>query len=127
MDKAAKSMQDARAEQVKEWKQELTSELDQSVQEMMQLAREERALEQKVRAGASNEDRRERAERGGAGRGQGERAAAGRGQEERAAVVTLHARGGRCEGEGVAGDGERDAERGERQAGERTRARRPMR
>ena len=58
MDKAAKSMDDARSEQVKEWKQELTSELDQSVQEMMQLAREERALEQKARNGASPEDRR---------------------------------------------------------------------
>ena len=58
MDKAAKSMQDARSEQVKEWKQELTSELDQSAQEMMQLAREERALEQKARTGASQEERR---------------------------------------------------------------------
>ena len=58
MDKAAKSMEDARADQVKEWKQELTSELDQSVNEMMQLAREERALEQKTRAGASQEERR---------------------------------------------------------------------
>jgi len=58
MDQAAKSMQDARSEQVKEWKQELTSELDQSRQEMMQLAREERSLEQKARNGASTEDRR---------------------------------------------------------------------
>ena len=58
MEQAAKSMQDARSDQVKEWKQELTSELDQSVQEMMQLAREERSLEQKARSGASAEDRR---------------------------------------------------------------------
>ena len=58
MDQAAKSMQEARSEQVKEWKQELTSEFDQSVQEMMQLAREERSLEQKARNGASSEDRR---------------------------------------------------------------------
>jgi hypothetical protein len=58
MDRAAKSMQDARAEQVKEWKQELTSELDRAVQEMMQLAREERSLEQKARSSSSNEDRR---------------------------------------------------------------------
>lgn len=58
MDRAAKSMQDARSEQVKEWKQELTSELDQSVQEMMQLAREERSLEQKARNGASPDERR---------------------------------------------------------------------
>jgi hypothetical protein len=58
MDQAAKSMQDARSEQVKEWKQELTSEIDQSLQEMMQLAREERSLEQKARNGASADDRR---------------------------------------------------------------------
>ena len=58
MDRAAKSMQEARSEQVKEWKQELTSELDQSVQEMMQLAREERSLEQKARNGVSADERR---------------------------------------------------------------------
>lgn len=58
MDRAAKSMQEARSDQVKEWKQELTSELDQSVQEMMQLAREERSLEQKARHGASADERR---------------------------------------------------------------------
>lgn len=58
MDRAAKSMQEARSDQVKEWKQELTSELDQSVQEMMQLAREERSLEQKARNGASADERR---------------------------------------------------------------------
>ena len=58
MDRAATSMREARSEQVKEWKQELTSELDQSVQEMMQLAREERSLEQKARAGSSPDERR---------------------------------------------------------------------
>ena len=58
MDRAAKSMQDARAEQVKEWKKELTSELDQSAQEMMQLAREERSLEQKARNNAQGDERR---------------------------------------------------------------------
>jgi hypothetical protein len=58
MSRAANAMRDARAAQVKEWKKELTSELDQSVQEMMQMAREERALEQKARSGAPNEDRR---------------------------------------------------------------------
>jgi hypothetical protein len=58
MDRAAKAMQDARAEQVKEWKQELTTELDRAVQEMMQLAREERSLEQKARSSSANEDRR---------------------------------------------------------------------
>ena len=58
MEQAAQAMQDARSEQVKEWKKELTSELDRSVQEMLQLAREERALEDKARAGTSPEDRR---------------------------------------------------------------------
>ena len=58
MARAAQSMQDARASQVKAWKQELTSELDRAVQEMLQLAQQERALEQKARGGASNDDRR---------------------------------------------------------------------
>ena len=58
MDRAASSMKEARAEQVKEWKKELTSELDRAVQEMLQLAREERALEQKARGGAPADDRR---------------------------------------------------------------------
>ena len=58
MDRAAQAMQDARSEQVKEWKRELTSELDQSAQEMMQLARQERALADKARAGESPEQRR---------------------------------------------------------------------
>jgi hypothetical protein len=51
-------MQDARESQVNDWKKELTSELDQSVQEMMQLARQERALEQQARGSAQGEDRR---------------------------------------------------------------------
>lgn len=58
MEKAAQAMQDARAAQVKEWKQELTSALDQGVQEMLQLARQERALEQQARSGQKADDRR---------------------------------------------------------------------
>jgi hypothetical protein len=58
MERASKAMREARAAQVKEWKQELTAELDRAVQEMMQLAREERTLEQKIRGGESREDRR---------------------------------------------------------------------
>ncbi|HEV7994173.1 MAG TPA: DUF4175 family protein [Gemmatimonadaceae bacterium] len=58
MQRAGQAMQDARDSQVSEWKKELTSELDQSVQEMMQLARQERALEQQARSGAQGEDRR---------------------------------------------------------------------
>jgi hypothetical protein len=58
MDRASKSMQEARSAQVEEWKRELTQELDQAAQEMMQLARQERALEQQARAGQGNDDRR---------------------------------------------------------------------
>jgi hypothetical protein len=54
MQAAAQSMQDARQAQVADWKKELTSELDQSVQEMMQLSRQERALEQQARGGSQN-------------------------------------------------------------------------
>ena len=58
MQRAAQSMQDAREAQVNDWKKELTSELDQAVQEMMQLARQERALEQQARSGTPGDDRR---------------------------------------------------------------------
>lgn len=58
MERAAQSMQDARSAQVKEWKQELTSALDQGVQEMLQLARQERALEAQARTGSKSDDRR---------------------------------------------------------------------
>jgi hypothetical protein len=58
MEKSAQAMQDARAAQVKEWKQELTSALDQGVQEMLQLAQQERALEQQARSGQKGDDRR---------------------------------------------------------------------
>ncbi|MFL5617927.1 MAG: hypothetical protein ACJ79A_05960 [Gemmatimonadaceae bacterium] len=58
MQQAAQSMQDAREAQVNDWKKELTSELDQSVQDMMQLARQESALEQQARSGAQGDDRR---------------------------------------------------------------------
>ena len=118
MQRAAQSMQDARQAQVTDWKKELTSELDQSVQEMMQLARQERALEQQARGGVAAERnnrraRESRAERGGAGRGQGERAAAGRGEEERAPLAALAARDVRSEGQGPAGDAEHVARAGQ--------------
>ena len=58
MEKSAQAMQDARSAQVKEWKQELTSALDQGVQEMLQLARQERALGQQARSGEKADDRR---------------------------------------------------------------------
>ncbi len=61
MENAAQAMQEARDAQVQEWKKELTSELDQSVQELLQMARQESALEQQARAGrTSNEQMRGR-------------------------------------------------------------------
>jgi hypothetical protein len=58
MQQAAQSMQAAREAQVNDWKKELTSELDQAVQEMQQLARQESALEQQARSGQQGDDRR---------------------------------------------------------------------
>jgi hypothetical protein len=55
MDDAARQLAQAREQQVSEWKQELTTELDRSIQEMIQLAREQEALEQQARKGASPE------------------------------------------------------------------------
>jgi hypothetical protein len=51
MDNASDAMKDARDSQVKEWKQELTSELDNAIQEMLQMARQEQQLEQKAKSG----------------------------------------------------------------------------
>ena len=59
MAKAADAMKEARDGQVQEWKRELTSALDQSIQEMLQMSREESALQQQVRSGqAKGEDAR---------------------------------------------------------------------
>jgi hypothetical protein len=55
MDEAARELSQAREQQVSEWKQELTTELDRSIQEMIQLAREQEGLEQQARQGASAE------------------------------------------------------------------------
>jgi hypothetical protein len=54
MEKASDAMKDARDSQVKEWKQELTNELDNAIQEMLQMARQEQQLEQKAKSGQSN-------------------------------------------------------------------------
>jgi hypothetical protein len=51
MNQAANEMHDAREQQVGAWKQELTSALDESIQELLEMAREESALEQRARAG----------------------------------------------------------------------------
>jgi hypothetical protein len=51
MDRAADAMSDARESQVNAWKSELTQALDQAIQEMLQMARQESELEQKARSG----------------------------------------------------------------------------
>jgi hypothetical protein len=56
MEEAANELAKAREQQVSEWKQELTTELDRSIQEMIQLAREQDALEQKARQGTSADE-----------------------------------------------------------------------
>ncbi len=56
MDRAAESMKDARESQVNQWKSELTNTLDQAIQEMLEMARQEQQLEQKARSGQSQPD-----------------------------------------------------------------------
>jgi hypothetical protein len=51
MDQSAASMKGARDGQVQEWKRELTSALDQSIQEMLQMSREEASLQQQIKSG----------------------------------------------------------------------------
>ena len=51
MERAAQQLAEARENQIAEWKQELTGELDKSIQETLQLAREQQALAEKARAG----------------------------------------------------------------------------
>jgi hypothetical protein len=51
MQQAASDMQQARSSQVGAWKQELTGALGKSIQEMLQMARQENALEQQARSG----------------------------------------------------------------------------
>jgi hypothetical protein len=53
MERAADAMKNAREQQVNEWKGELTSALDQAIQEMLQMARQEQQLEKKARSGQS--------------------------------------------------------------------------
>jgi len=56
MNQAADQLGKAREQQIGEWKSELTTELDRAIQEMLQLAREQRSLEQQARDGkAPNE------------------------------------------------------------------------
>ena len=52
MAKAADQLGRAREQQIGAWKSELASELDRSIQELLQLANEQRGLEERSRAGA---------------------------------------------------------------------------
>jgi hypothetical protein len=56
MDRASDAMKDARESQVNQWKSELTGALDQAIQDMLQMARQEQQLEQKARSGESKPD-----------------------------------------------------------------------
>jgi hypothetical protein len=56
MDRAADAMKQARESQVGQWKSELTNALDQSIQDMLQMARQEQSLEQQARSGQAKQD-----------------------------------------------------------------------
>jgi hypothetical protein len=56
MDRASDAMKDARESQVNQWKSELTGALDQAIQDMLLMARQEQQLEQKARSGESKPD-----------------------------------------------------------------------
>jgi hypothetical protein len=55
MEEAAQQLADARQQQVEEWKDELTGELDRSIQELTQLSREQGALAEQARSGTAPE------------------------------------------------------------------------
>jgi len=55
MQRAADQLSDARQKQIDAWKQELTGELDQSINEMLQLSRQQESIEQKARQGAEKQ------------------------------------------------------------------------
>src|SRR5688572_23724460 len=57
MQQAAKDLQDAREQQVGEWKKELTEALDRSIQELLQMSREESAMEEKARQAGRDQQR----------------------------------------------------------------------
>jgi hypothetical protein len=53
MEQAAQQLADARQQQIQEWKNGLTRDLDKSIQETLQLARQQQALADQARAGGS--------------------------------------------------------------------------
>ncbi|MEP6779550.1 MAG: DUF4175 family protein, partial [Gemmatimonadaceae bacterium] len=54
MDKAAQQLADAREAQVEAWKQDLSQQLDQSINETMQLAKQQQSLEQRAKQQGAN-------------------------------------------------------------------------
>ncbi len=56
MQSTADQLAAARSEQIQEWKQGLTAELDRSISELQQMAREQRALEQRARQDGGEQD-----------------------------------------------------------------------
>jgi hypothetical protein len=58
MEQAAQQLSEARQQQVEEWKEELTSELDRSIQELVQLSREQTELAEQARSGTPAEQMR---------------------------------------------------------------------
>ncbi len=54
MQRAADAMQQARDQQVAEWKNELTAEIDRAVQELLQMSRQETRMEQQARSGQAS-------------------------------------------------------------------------
>jgi hypothetical protein len=59
MQQAAQDLQEAREQQVGEWKKELTEALDRSIQELLQMSREESAMEDKARQAGRDQQRNE--------------------------------------------------------------------
>jgi hypothetical protein len=53
MEQAAQQLADARQQQIQEWKNGLTKDLDKSIQETLQLARQQQSLADQARAGGS--------------------------------------------------------------------------
>ena len=54
MEQAAQQLAEARESQISEWKADLTGELDRSIQEMLQLAREQESLAQRAQSGTES-------------------------------------------------------------------------
>ena len=63
MQQAADQLAQARQEQVNDWKRETTSELDQSIQEMMQLSQQERQMANAAQQQAQQQNRQQQAGR----------------------------------------------------------------